>query len=103
MRASILIQQSHLLESEWNHFFERKAENRKARAKGRIQPKHYGEALTEDEVFKRIKQQQEERGLKKKVNSRKAKQGVNKPNTDKTVDENICQGCGDSYVDDDAK
>ena len=83
-------------------FFERKAEDRKARAKGRIQAKHYGEALTEDEVFERSKQQQEERGLKKKVNSRKAKQGVSKPkNTDKTVDENICQGWKDSYVDDD--
>ena len=43
------------VESFFVQFFERKAEDRKARAKGRIQPKHYGEALTEDEVFERIK------------------------------------------------
>ena len=44
------------------------------KVKTRIRPKHYGEGLTEDDIFERIKQEQEEREQKKQTKGRKIKQ-----------------------------
>lgn len=63
-------------------------------------PHYYAGALTEDEVNK---QQQEERDLMKQGTGRKSKKGGNKKQAvdEVEVDKNTCQGCGDSYHNDD--
>ena len=55
------------VESYFTKYFEQKAEERKSESKTRIRPKHYGEGLTEDDIFERIKQEQEEREQKKQT------------------------------------
>ena len=62
------------VESYFTKYFEQKAEEKKVKAKTRIRPKHYGEGLTEDDIFERIKQEQEEREQKKQTKGRKIKQ-----------------------------
>lgn len=77
------------------------------RKKKRTLPKHYGEALTEDEIWERIKEHEEQRkekaaqkGRKKKVTrSRNGKKNQEKQAG--AEDENTCQSCGGKYEDDD--
>ena len=58
-------------------------------------PRHYGEALTEDEVIDRIRQQEEEKKQKRATKQKKGKAAKKKK------DENICQGCDGHYDSDD--
>ena len=61
------------IELYFTKYFEQKAEEKKAKAKTRIRPKHYGKALTEDDIFERIKQERDER-TKEAKKGRKTKQ-----------------------------
>ena len=84
------------VESYFTKYFEQKAEEKKAKAKTRIRPKHYGEGLTEDDIFERIKQEQEEREQKKI----KRKQRDHTKQVEQ-VDKNTYQECKDHYDEDD--
>ena len=85
-------------------FQEKKANNTRLGKRGRVEPRHYGEALTEDEVYERLKREEEAKKRKKaekgKAKTRKKNSGRGKKNyTDE--DENTCQGCGGHYDSDD--
>ena len=62
------------VELYFTKYFEQKAEEKKAKAKTRIRPKHYGEAFTENDIFERIKQEQDAREQRKQTKGRKIKQ-----------------------------
>ena len=74
------------------------------RKRGRTEPKHYGEALTEEEIMERIREEEEIR--KAKVGKQKTKgsckgKGRGKAKKKATEDENVCQGCNGNYDSDD--
>ena len=74
--------------------------------RGRTQPRHYGEALTEEEVFERIKEEEaakkRKKEEKKKTSKGKGKKSTKKSGKEKgSEDENTCQGCGGHYDSDD--
>ncbi len=85
------------------------------RRKGRTEPRHYGEALTEDDVLERIREQEEKkkekaaekaakkgrRKQKSKPPTKRGKQAAGRHRAVPTEDENICQECGGHYEDDD--
>ena len=74
----------------------------------RAEPRHYGEALTEEEVMECIREQDERRkeraakkgkaGGKKKTHTNGRQAGKGKKTNE---DENICQGCEGHFDDDD--
>jgi len=85
-----------------------------ATKRGRTQPRHYGEALTEEEVLERIREQEEKKKKEKAAKKRSAK-GTGKTKRgraqgrgrqararhEETEDENTCQVCKGHYDDDD--
>ena len=75
-------------------FFGDLFENKDAKVnkkRGRTEPNYYGEALTEDEVLSRIRQEEENRKAKRR------KVGCGR----KHKNENVCQGCNGCYQNDD--
>ena len=70
--------------------------------RGRTEPRHYGEALTEEEVIERIREEEEIKKQKREKNTGKGKKTTkrSRKETEKR-DENMCQGCGGHYESDD--
>ena len=81
---AILVTQ-HIAQYFGNLFIDKQKE--KAVKRARTMLRHYGEALTEDEVIDRIRQQEEEKKQKRATKQKKGKAAKKKQ------DENICQGC----------
>ncbi len=80
--------------------------------RGRTEPRHYGEALTSDEVIERIREDEEIKKRKKEEKKKKTGKGKAKKTTKNSgkgkgkkdsseEDENTCQGCGGHYDSDD--
>ena len=90
-------------------FLERKEEKQK-KTGGRIRPKYYGEALTEDEAFDRLREQKLQKEAKKSGKKRRQKGSRNRQQQARSegnddgdqVEEEVCQVCGDRYDDDDS-
>lgn len=80
--------------------FTSNATNVPARTRAMTEPRHYGEALTEEEIASRIREKAEEKERKKQEKAaKKGKRGRKKK--DSNEDENVCQGCHGTYDDDD--
>ena len=97
---------THRVATYFTQFFVEKTSKARHQTGGRLRPKYYGEALTEDEAFDRLRKQKEEREAKKQSRKRQGK-GSKKVQGEPTtqchkISDDVCQGCGDSYEDDDA-
>lgn len=90
------------VETFFTQFFLEKKEKKTQKCGGRLRPKYYGEALTEDEAFQRLKDRKEQREAKKKPSRKQAEKSKTKRKTDSDhIQENACQGCRDLYENDD--